>query len=56
MVNALINGLFNLVSKLAEFITTPLIAGVTALFPTVGQFFSYITTYLGYFINYIKIK
>lgn len=38
MISAIVNGLFNLITELAALITTPLIAGLTALIPGLRYF------------------
>lgn len=55
MINALINGIFKLIISLFNTITSPIISGVTALFPALGSFFTYINTFLSYSLTYVGL-
>lgn len=55
MINALINGIFKLIISLFNTITSPIISGVTALFPALGSFFTYISTFLSYALTYVGL-
>lgn len=55
MVNAIVNGIFKLIISLFSTITSPIIAAVTVLFPSLGTFFTYITTFLGYALRYVGL-
>ena len=55
MINALVNGIFKLIINLFNTITSPIIAGVTALFPALGSFFTYINTFLSYALSYVGL-
>lgn len=55
MVNAIVNGIFKLIINLFNVITSPIIGAVTALFPSVSIFFSYINTFLGYALRYVGL-
>lgn len=53
MIGAIINGIFSLVLKLANFIVSPLVSGILALFPSLGTYLGYITSFLSYSLTYI---
>lgn len=53
MLQTLLNGIFWLVTKLAEVIVLPFIAGITALFPATGTMINYITSYISQALKYI---
>ena len=55
MKNAIINGIFKLIINLFNTITSPIILGVTALFPSLGTFFTYINTFLSYALQYVSL-
>lgn len=55
MINAIINGIFKLIINLFNTITSPIILGVTALFPSLGTFFTYINTFLSYALTYVGL-
>lgn len=55
MVNAIVNGIFKLIISLFNTITSPVISGVTALFPSLDSFFTYINTFLTYALNYVGL-
>lgn len=54
MVEALFNGLFNLITKLAQLLLQPFITGITALFPATETMFSYILQYLTKALTYVS--
>lgn len=55
MINAIVNGIFKLIINLFNFITSPVILAVTALFPSLGTFFTYINTFLSYSLQYVAL-
>lgn len=55
MINALVNGIFKLIISLFNTITSPIISGITVLFPSVGLFFTYIDTFLTYALSYVGL-
>lgn len=55
MINVFINGIFKLIINLFNAITSPIILGVTSLFPSLGVFFTYINTFLGYALTYVGL-
>lgn len=55
MINAIVNGIFKLIISLFNTITSPVISGVTALFPALGSFFTYIDTFLTYALSYVGL-
>lgn len=55
MINALVNGIFKLIISLFNTITSPIITGITALFPALGSFFTYINTFLSYALSYVGL-
>lgn len=55
MFGAIVKGLFNLVIKLFELLLTPIIAGITILFPSLGTFFTAINTFLNYSLTYVGL-
>lgn len=55
MFAAIVKGLFNLVIKLFELLLSPIITGITALFPALGTFFTSINTFLNYSLTYVGL-
>ena len=55
MINAIINGIFKLIINLFNTITSPIILGVTALFPALDTFFTYINAFLSYALQYVGL-
>lgn len=55
MINAIVNGIFKLIISLFNTITSPVITGITALFPALGSFFTYINTFLSYALSYVGL-
>lgn len=55
MINAIINGIFKLIINLFNTITSPIILGVTALFPALSTFFTYINIFLSYALTYVGL-
>lgn len=54
MINAIIKGIFNLITSLFSALLSPVISVVTSLFPSVSTFFTAITTFLGYCFTYVR--
>jgi len=55
MFGAIVKGLFNLVIKLFELLLTPIITGITALFPSLGTYFGAINTFLNYSLSCVGL-
>lgn len=55
MINVFINGIFKLIINLFNTITSPIILGVTSLFPALGTFFTFINTFLDYALTYVGL-
>lgn len=55
MINAIINGIFNLIISMFETLLSPFISAITILFPSVTVFFNYITTFLAYSLTYSSL-
>lgn len=55
MINAMVNGIFKLIISLFNTITSPVITGITSLFPALGSFFTYINTFLSYALSYVGL-
>lgn len=55
MINAIVNGIFKLVTMLANVIITPLISGVVVLFPAVGPILNHIMIFLSQMVMYIPL-
>lgn len=55
MINALVNGIFNLILSMFNAILSPFISAITVLFPAVGTYFSYISTFVGYACTYVGL-
>lgn len=55
MINAIVNGIFNLIISMFESILSPFISAITLLFPSVGTFFDYITTFVNYSCTYVGL-
>lgn len=55
MINAIVNGLFNLVISMFNAILSPVVSAVTSLFPSVGLYFGYINTFVGYMCTYASL-
>lgn len=55
MIEAIVNGLFNLIAMLGNLITAPLVAGISALIPGLGNVIFNIRLFLSKFIYLIPI-
>lgn len=55
MINAILNGFLKLVVSIFNAILSPVIGAITALFPSVGSLFGYVTTFLGYGFTYVSL-
>lgn len=53
MFKILINGIFWLITKLAEIIISPFITILTSLFPDLGVAFSHISAFFSYSLTYV---
>lgn len=54
MINAIIKGIFNLITSLFNAIFSPVISSITSLFPSLSSFFTSISTYLAYCFTYVR--
>lgn len=54
MVNLLVKAIFFVITKLYSIILTPFLAIITALFPSLSQYFNYIITFLRYCFTYVR--
>lgn len=54
MINAIIKGIFNLITSLFNALLSPIISVITSLFPALGTFFTSISTFLGYCFTYVR--
>lgn len=54
MINAIIKGIFKLITSFFTILMTPIISFVTNLFPDLSNIFSYISTYLTYCFTYVR--
>lgn len=55
MINAIVQGIFNLILNLFNAIFSPVISGVMSLFPSLGNYFWYITTFLNQALDYCSV-
>lgn len=53
MLQMLINFIFNIILTIVEFITTPFMTTLFALFPDVAQFFNYISSFFSMSVTYV---
>lgn len=54
MINSIIKGIFFLVTKLFDLLFAPIISVITALFPSLSTYFSYITNFLSMCFTYVR--
>lgn len=54
MINAIIKGIFFLITKLFDFLLSPIILVITSLFPDLSSLFNYLSTFLGYCFTYVR--
>lgn len=54
MINAIIKGIFNLITSLFNALLSPVISAITSLFPSLSTFFISITTFLNYCFTYVR--
>lgn len=54
MINAIIKGIFYLITKLFDLLFAPIISVITALFPSLSIYFSYITNFLSMCLTYVR--
>lgn len=54
MINAIIKGIFFLVTKLFDFLLSPIILLITGLFPTLTNMFTHISTFLSLCFTYVR--
>lgn len=53
MLQMLINFIFNIILTIVEAITTPFFSVLFALFPSVGEYFGYISTFFATGLTYV---
>lgn len=54
MINAIIKGIFYLITKLFDLLFTPILTVIFALFPSLSLYFSYITNFLNMCFTYVR--
>lgn len=54
MINAIIKGIFALIMMLFNLLFSPLISAVTALFPNLGNLFTYLSNYIVMALTYVR--
>ena len=54
MINAIIKGIFFLITSLFNALLTPIVSVITSLFPALGTFFTSISTFLSYCFTYVR--
>lgn len=54
MINAIIKGIFFLITKLFDFLLSPIILLITSLFPSLGDLFNHLTYFLGLCFTYVR--
>lgn len=55
MINAIIKGLFSIITKIANVILSPIIAVITALFPDLGVAITNVMSYMVLMVTYIPL-
>lgn len=54
MINAIIKGIFYLITKLFDFIMSPILSVIFSLFPSLTDYFNYITDFLNMCFTYVR--
>ena len=54
MINAIIKGIFYLVTKLFDLLFSPILSVIFTLFPSLSSYFSYITNFLSMCFTYVR--
>ncbi len=54
MINAIIKGIFYLITKLFDLLFSPILTAIFALFPALSTYFSYITNFLNMCFTYVR--
>lgn len=54
MINAIIKGIFSLIMLMFNLIFTPIISLITALFPSLGSMFSYLSNFIVMSLTYVR--
>lgn len=54
MINAIIKGIFYLITKLFDLLFSPILSAIFALFPSLSNYFSYITNFLNMCFTYVR--
>lgn len=55
MIEALIQGIFNLINLMFSTIFSPVISSITVLFPSVSPLFTHINIFLNYAFTYVSL-
>lgn len=54
MLNLLVKGIFYVITKLFDILLSPIIAVITALFPSLGSLFTYIASFTATSLTYAR--
>lgn len=54
MIKAIILGIFKLITKMFDLLLSPILSVIFALFPSLGDFFNYITNFLSMALTYVR--
>lgn len=54
MINAIIKGLFSLITKFFDLLLAPIVLVITSLFPNMADLYNHIITFLNYAFTYIR--
>lgn len=54
MINAIIKGIFNLITMLFNAILSPVVSAITSLFPATATFITAISNFLNYCFTYVR--
>lgn len=54
MINAIIKGIFYMITKLFDFLFSPILSVIFALFPSLTTYFNYITNFLNMCFTYVR--
>lgn len=55
MIEAIIQGIFNLINLMFSTVMSPIISAVTVLFPSVSPLFTHINNFLNYSFTYLSL-
>lgn len=54
MIKSIIKGMFKLITKLFDGLLSPVISVITSLFPSLGSFFTSVSSFLSYCFTYVR--